>query len=334
MSGRAPIDTLAIAVTFFYVEERLRYLQRVAEEFPRLADRILLTIVSNRGDEAARTAIADAVGGIAHDVVVPTLLGHPYLLTWTHFLPFRRLIAEDETVTHFLYVEDDILIQPHNVAYWLHGREALRTSGLYPSFLRYELKDGEPLPYSSDVMSITSIDDLPQVTIDTGYAYCNLPFPYQGTYLYDRELMREHLDGRSSNPDFGQWGIRERAAQGLTFQNVPPGFTSRNLVGYNLDRCEIDPDCLVHHLPNNYVTMPGTELGKTLVRDIIGPPVAAKLIEPPIAAPTADEIVVAPAAEVIATPMAAPPQKKRKRKKKPPVRRSILRRIARRLFGR
>ncbi len=275
MSEPRRIEKLAIAVSFFYVDERLRYLERIAREFPLLADQIVLTIVTNRDDDEAKTAIASAVGGIAHEVLVPTLLGHPYLLTWTHFVAFRRLIAEDETVTHFLYVEDDILIQPHNVAYWLKGREALRASGHYPSFLRYEIREGEALPYSTDVTQATPIDQLPRVTFDKSYAYFNLPFAYQGMYLYDRPLMDEHLNGKSSNPDTGRWGIRERATQGLTFHRVPKGFTSRNLVGYDLDKGELDPGCLIHHLPNTYAATPGTRLGKTLVRDIIGPPVTA-----------------------------------------------------------
>jgi hypothetical protein len=266
------IQKLAIAVTVHYVEERLIYLKRIAEQFPHLADQIVVTIVTNRHDDPAKAGIADAMGGIAYELMVPTLLGHPYLLAWTHFLAFRRLIAEDEAVTHFLYVEDDILILPHNIAYWLRGREALRGHGLFPSFLRYEIKDGEALRYSSDVTQVRPLNRLPTVGIDESYAFVNLRFPYQGMYLYDRELMAEHLAGTSSNPDCGRWGIRERAAQGLTFHNVPKGFKSRNLVGYDLARGEIDPDCMIHHLPNTYVTMPDIALGKTLIRDIVGPP--------------------------------------------------------------
>jgi hypothetical protein len=316
------IDKLAIAVTFFYVEDRLRYLKRIAEEFPRLTREIVLTIITNRPDETAHAAIADAVGGIGHEVVVPSLLGHPYLLTWTHFLTFRRLIAEDPSITHFLYVEDDILIQPHNIAYWLKGREALRGTSLYPSFLRYEMREGDPLLYSTDLTVTGAFDSLPKVPVGAGYAYVNLSMPYQGTYLCDREQMSEHLEGTSSNPDYGNpaWGIRERATQGLTFHEVPRGFTSRNLVGYKLDAGEIDPDCMVHHLPNNYTNRSRGIFGMTLVRDLILPPGT-----------------VAPAK---AGKSAAKGQRRRvkktagRKKVTPPARRSILRRIARRLFGR
>jgi hypothetical protein len=51
-------------------------------------------------------------------------------------------------------------------------------------------------------------------------------------YLLDRELAKEHFYGASSNPDSGVWGIREKAAQGLTFTKVPKGFYSRNFLGF------------------------------------------------------------------------------------------------------
>jgi hypothetical protein len=88
-------------------------------------------------------------------------------------------------------------------------------------------------------------------------------------YLYDRELMLEHLSGPSSNPDFGPWSIREKAAQGLTFVNVPKGFRSRNLVPYDIKRNQIDESCFIHHLPNNYANDPHSQFGKIPVDQLL-----------------------------------------------------------------
>lgn len=85
----------------------------------------------------------------------------------------------------------------------------------------------------------------------------------------DRVLIEEHSFGLSSNPDFGIWNIREKAAQGLTFANVPEGYFSRNLVGYDNSIKQIDSNALIHHTPNNYASNPDTKLGDLAVSELI-----------------------------------------------------------------
>lgn len=264
------IRKLAIAVTFHFAPDRLQWLERIAREFPLLADQVDLHIVCNRGDDEVRSLIGKALAGAPHTLVVPTLLGHPFLLTWVHLAVFRTLFAQDPDITHFLYLEDDILIEPRNVAYWLRGRDALRPHGFIPSFIRYEINHADGLEYSSDVVERHIRSQLPTVPISPDYAYLSLRQPYQGMYLMDRELMEEHLNGPSSSPDFGPWPIREKAAQGLTFTAVPKGFFARNLVGFDLTANALDRGCLIHHLPDNYANSPVTfPYGKVAIRDML-----------------------------------------------------------------
>ena len=72
-------------------------------------------------------------------------------------------------------------------------------------------------------------------------------------YLMDKELAIEFLFSDASSPDTGIWGIREKAAQGLTYWNVPKGAHSRMLVGLD-QRMRIHSHAQIHHLPNNYAT--------------------------------------------------------------------------------
>ena len=81
----------------------------------------------------------------------------------------------------------------------------------------------------------------------------NFNNPYQACYIMDRELMEEHLTGESSNPDFGIWDIRAKAAAGVTFFRIPNGFLSRNVFGVTVPTMKIDEDALVSHAANNYV---------------------------------------------------------------------------------
>ena len=264
---------LAVAVTFFFSEHRIVYLKTIGQRFSEPAETVEIYIVTNEREAEKLRFVTDAFEGTGLKVrfVIPHLLGHPFLLTWTHLEVFRHIITTDSTISHFMYVEDDILVRAENVDYWMRGRQSLREFGLYPSFVRYEQRNNTGPAYASDAFGSADGDSIPVLFTEDDYCYVNLPWPYQGMYFMDREMMHEHLFGPSSNPDFGDWLIREKAAQGLTFKSVPKGFTSRNLVGYRLDQGRIDEFCLVHHTPNNYVDLEGTALGKTPISTLVKP---------------------------------------------------------------
>lgn len=265
------IEKLAIAVTFHYAENRFEYLAQIASKFGLLAKEVEVAVITNATDELRHDNIRAVLsnGSFNIRVLSPTLMGHPYLLAWSHLDVFRRLIQEDQSISHFMYLEDDILVTRANLEYWLQGRDFLRQFGLIPSFLRYELKQNDGNPYSTDITKKAKFWKLPRVRVTDTYFYVNLRQPYQGMYLLDRELMNEHLSGPSSSPDFGPWGIREKAAQGLTYANVPKGCRSRNFVGFDIERGSVDSRCLIHHTPNNYADNSDIEFGKLLVSEII-----------------------------------------------------------------
>ena len=265
------IGKLAIAVTFFYNEDKFSFLQKIFSQYKHLAKSVDAHIITNSCKEDQHCIIRSLLNEADIPITIhcPTLLGHPYLLCWSHLSVFRTLFAEDNSITHFLYVEDDILIRKRNIIYWLEGREMLREYGLIPSFLRYEKKDDDFAKYSTDITFSTLYSKLLHTKAKKDYVFINFHQPYQGLYLLDRELMAEHLNGPSSNPDSGIWSIREKAAQGLTYANVPEGFYSRNLVGFDTLKFSVDPECLVHHLPNNYANNPGTPFGKIPYQDLV-----------------------------------------------------------------
>ena len=178
---------------------------------------------------------------------------------------------QDASFTHFMYLEDDILITRDNMSYWLEGRELLREFDFIPSFLRVEQRAGSQDWYSTDCPQSYHVNHLPRAKLSNDLTFVNLPTPYQGMYLLDRDLMAEHLSGPSSSPDFGPWAIREKAAQGITFARVRPGFTSRNLIPFRDSQRQVDQRCLIHHTPNNYANQhPRTnQFGSVLVRDLL-----------------------------------------------------------------
>ncbi len=263
------IPNLLIGITFHYVKERIQYLQKTVKFFPQLSRDTEIFIVTNTKSLDQHEEIREAVGNNIK-IYVPKHIGHPYLLTWAHFDIFREFFHANQEITHFMYLEDDIQIKPNNIKYWLKGRENLRKFGLIPSFLRYEIKDSNSEKYSTDITIQVKFNEIPKIKVpDTNYYYINFPQPYQGMYLLDRDLAREHLFGLSSDPDFGKWRIREKAAQGLTFASIPYGFTSRNLVGYDSSLNQVDHDSLIHHIPNNYANNSQSKFGKLRIQDLI-----------------------------------------------------------------
>jgi len=269
-----PLKKLCVGVSFHYNANRLGYLKQTLTNLPELADELEVHVFTNASDDSLKDTIRAAGSAIAPACLFihePRLLGHPFLLTWCHMNIFRERFTQDTSISHFLYLEDDIDIRVNNITYWLKGREALRPYGLIPSFMRYEYQAGHSEKYATDFGKMLTYTSLRKITATRDTAYVNLPNPYQGMYLLDRELMQEHLDGPSSAPEFGTWGIREKAAAGITFLNVPAPFLSRNLVGYDRLAGQVDPNCLIHHIPNNYADNPASGFGKVKVSDLIQP---------------------------------------------------------------
>ena len=262
---------ILICVTFFYLENRLQYLDLISNRFRELGKTVFVVIVTNtiEPDQRLKIQMIMAKKGFVFEIVSPTLMGHPFLLAWSHFDVIRSYWP-DQSITHFLYLEDDIEIKKENILYWIKGREILRPLNLIPSFLRYERKVGDEDLYCTDITKSINPFRMPCVNVSSSYAYMNLPNPYQGMYLLDRELMFEHLHGPASSPDYVEckWPIREKAAQGVTFLNVSKGFTSRNLIGYKISEHKIDEYCLIHHTPNNYANNPASSFGKIPVTQL------------------------------------------------------------------
>ena len=274
------INKLLIGVTFHFDLQRLEYLKKVTCQFENLSIHAKAFVVTNTKDKYEKNIIKDNIGNNI-DIIVPNVIGHPYFLTWAHLDIFRQFFNRDRDITHFLYLEDDIEIKPNNIKYWLNSRDELRLTGFYPSFVRYEYHKNQTEKMITDTSKVDLsfnqklyLNDLPSIKFkDKNYCYIGLPNPYQGMYLLDRELAKEHLFGVTSHPEFKiPWGIREKAAQGLTFSDFPQkasNFKSRNLVKFYLDEAKIDTDSLIHHLPNNHANNPESLGGKVPVDNLI-----------------------------------------------------------------
>jgi hypothetical protein len=263
------IEKLLVAITFHYDETRFGYLRSVCHQIPFLAADYRILIVTN-AQQICHNKIREQLDGIAnYEIISYSTMGHPFFLTWGHLPIFKHYFLHEISFTHFMYLEDDIQITPHNVNYWIRGRHELLDSGFYPSFIRYEVNIENNFFVATDVTRRLKLKRLPQIAIAPCYVFVNLPQPYQGMYLMDRIMMSEYFNSPGHSPDFGSWGIREKATQGLTFVAVPKPFFSRNLLGYNLSKKSIDSGALIEHLPGNYASNSKSLFGKMPIENLI-----------------------------------------------------------------
>jgi len=263
------ISKLLICITFHYSDARIPILKQTCSRLGELAEKVDVIVLTNEQSKIPYLLEELVTGSYRLKILAPELLGHPYLLTWCHQKVFRDHLTEDKAISHFMYIEDDIVMTPENIEYWLDGREALRSIGLIPSFLRYECSSITSEKFATDLTRQVNPLIAPKAYGNgKDYAYMNLPQPYQGMYLLDRQLIEEHLSSGSSSPDFGSWPIREKAAQGITFLNVPRPFNSRNAIGYSISKKVIDRRSLIHHAANNYVDDPRSQLGKIPINNL------------------------------------------------------------------
>ncbi|WP_091952413.1 hypothetical protein [Bradyrhizobium shewense] len=184
-------------------------------------------------------------------------LANPWLLPWSHkHLVSERFLSAGSAYTHFIYVEDDILLSFQNFCYFTHYREILKERRLIPSFQRIEYNDADNRLYLVDQVGVADLNSRNRVDLD-GYAFVNLDYPFNAMFILDRELALEYVETPSFDRERSklvrpEWDVACRAAMGLCFESPPEGFLTRYV-------SPVDPSTLsapswswVYHLPNNY----------------------------------------------------------------------------------
>ena len=276
---------IAAFIIFFYKKERLEFLSKICKNLENLNTEIDLTFVVNdeaynKRDEINR--LLPQTSSLSYNFFEPKNLLDPRLLTYSHFEVVKEKL-KDKNVSHFLYLEDDILINVDNIKYWITARESLKNYKLIPSFLRTEINKNDNEIYLVDSIKKNSYFWQPKVfSKKNNVALINLLDYFTPAYLYDRELMEEHINGPSGSIDFGhpthdeRWnipkmqeqGVMERASSLLAFYNVPKGFLHRNVVPINKQTKIIKEYCLIPHLSNRFTHTKVSSFGRIKVNDL------------------------------------------------------------------
>ncbi len=262
--GIEPSKTdVLVAITAHYNSARLKYLSQVVaalSKFPK----IKVIIVTNTEDDEKHEMLRNACSTTPIDIRTYPHLADPLALTWCH-----KEIIKDEFLqsehTHFIYLEDDMELSWQNFCYFLEYREILRPYGLLPSFLRVEFRDETQEFVNTDNWSPTSVSEQHHMLLDD-QLITTVDNPYMAGFILDQELAEEYVQSHSfsqyDSRHVSTWGIQERAAMGLCFENIPKPWKVRYVVPIDA-KTGIAPVCTwVYHLPNNYSNMHGTRFGR------------------------------------------------------------------------
>lgn len=270
---------LLVAITFHYRAARLPLLLSVARSFlsfPVAAiDLVVLTNTAAEDEVRRITAMLEplAAPGAGSAARARTFkleshpgLSDPWLLLWCHKPLIREHFLARGEHTHFIYAEDDILMSWANLRYFVEHRDLLDRHGLIPSFQRIEHNEADGNLYLLDQTAPEDLDALHKV--DAGAHWFVTPhFPHCAAFVLDRPLAEEYCASRSFDRDASKlvarhFGVAERAAMGLCFENIPVGFNSRWAVPVHKLRRASSPDCWVFHIANNYTADPKSPFGK------------------------------------------------------------------------
>lgn len=269
---------LLIVIAFHFNPEKIELLKKVVSLHPAITDQVECIVTTNSVKSSELDEIMHLTPKAENyklEVVSFPNLPHPWLLPWGH----KQIVKEkfsDPSYTHFLYIEDDMGFNRMNFDYWLESRELIKDTGLYPSFNRVEFNGVRNLWVLVDqVEPISALETGVISRSNENKFFMNLKNPYQGLFLYDRELMLEHINsytfdinkyGRvdliDHNPEWPGGGVAERANFALTFDSIPSGFTSRSAVCVIENLGILDPRSFVHHLPNKYTNLDNSCFGR------------------------------------------------------------------------
>ena len=192
---------MVAVIYFFFERKKIKNLNKICFFLNKISKSTKIYIITNDISSKDFQKIKRIIKIKTNIIVIKQPL-HNRLLPWYHYEIMRKAFKQ-KNITHFMYLEDDMLLDKKNFNYWINSRKYLKKINLIPGFLRTEKYKGNKDPYAVDFIKKNKLNSIPNIKVNENLIFINTKYPYQGMYLYDRELMKEHLNGPSSNPDCG-----------------------------------------------------------------------------------------------------------------------------------
>jgi hypothetical protein len=270
---------IVVTITFLYDQNKIDLLAKVCQSLNSINKNVKIFIITNEILKQKIDKIYKKINFKVKIIKIDNLINNR-LLPWYHIEIMKKQF-KDKNITHFINIEDDIILNKENFIYWVNARKLLKKFKLIPGFVRTERNHKDKEIYLIDILKTTKISRLPKFELSKEYCFLNHKFPYQGLYLYDRDLMKEYLSSPATNPDCGHGGLNlnylnkkminhsllEKANLGLTYIHLKKGFHNRIVILFDRKNNSISKLCCVKHLPNKYTNENNSVYGKMKFKD-------------------------------------------------------------------
>jgi len=267
-----PSSKLLVHVTFYFVGDRIKYLETVVKNFQSYEFSKIDIIIDTNSKEALSCLSFENVNPrTTIKFKVHKNLLHPYLLTWQHRANMSAAINDYD---YFMYLEDDIHIPFKALQRWRQDSDLLYPEGYLRGFLRVE-KNKNGVLISADQCKRAKVWNLVRVKNSIFY----FPHvPYQAFWICDHQQMIDFINSPAWQNDNSDWCIRERAASGMTQLLRKNHKNQKHNCLIPLDQNDqIPEDVLVYHLPNNYIDTPKYRGAKFSVGELMDLGLLAKI---------------------------------------------------------
>jgi hypothetical protein len=256
---------IAAHITYFFVEQRLVYLQQVIDDLSKMPHDVDIYIYCNKKDLKQMLKPSNKIfyktfpyrksgmlgynNGLWNKLGL-TILVHPFHLSWENRKVVEGLI---ETYDVQIYLEDDINFTSENFNYWLAHKDICLNADYNLGFLRFEYDT------TNHEKRLADIAIVPQnkISINDQLFLVNDINPYCGFWIYDRKELMEFIKSEEWKFKFKMYSIREKSAIGWhgTEMNRYKA-TILPIIQYQQDTYLLPRDSMIHHLPNTYITNP------------------------------------------------------------------------------
>lgn len=247
-------NKLTIVICFFYNKKKIENLKKTLSQISSYKFKKNITIVTNTLENSHRKVLNKILRSKINNYKILEINNLPdnNLLPW-YSLNVMRQNFKQKSNSHFMYLEDDILISDRNIFYWIYFRKILKKFNLIPGFLRYE--KNKNIMYSVDNPKKIKISKNPHIySLNKKFGFINSKYPYHAMYLMDRELMKNYLSSNAVKFDFAfhnksiksLYPIKEQLNISYAYINVPKGFHNRIMIPFNQKNGILDY-CLVKH---------------------------------------------------------------------------------------
>jgi hypothetical protein len=223
-------------ITFFYIEERIKYLNEVLDN----TDKYKLTtdIFIHTNDKAFKKEKLVSYKNGSLEIIWHDISGEdPHNLAWK----CRSLLEQQKDMYDiFMYTEDDILVNNSTIEYWLKYKDLVLKHKYQLGFIRVETS-------KKNMVAINQFHkNPPDKIIDSdNNKYFVVPQPYWAFWIYDKNEFNKFVKG----PDYQCCGV-----SGLVREYSAQGFRS-GYVGalIPLLNNELPLECVVYHLTAHYL---------------------------------------------------------------------------------